>query len=315
MKFHWLLVMVAISIVMFAANGDDLLNTDETTGNNKVVELECGDFFEYPTLTAWDACDGEITSDIIMGGDEVVPELVGEYVITYNVFDAAGNPAEEATRTVQVIDTDAPIITLFGDNPSLVAAGEAWFDKGANAFDACDGDLSARLVVKNPVDVYAIGHYTVTYNVEDGAGNAAVEAQRLVHVVDDMPDVGSLSDIFLEEGMFYEWDGQVKNEAHVNGFQWYRNNGRHFEAVVDGPFSLGAYIGAATSALQFAPFTAAMAGEYMLEISGNKSTVQRSATVTIEKDPGVPAASALGLIAIALTTAVTGVAALKKRRS
>ncbi|MCK5860914.1 MAG: DUF5011 domain-containing protein, partial [Candidatus Hydrogenedentes bacterium] len=226
----WLLIAAMVGGVMFTATGNDFLNDYpeqdySITSNHKVVEVECGDFFDPPTLTAWDACDGEITEDIITGGDFVLTDLVGEYVITYNVFDSAENPSEEATRTVQVIDTSPPLITLFGENPALAALGEAYTDSGANAFDACDGDLTERMLLDNTVDVTVIGQYTITYNVEDAAGNAASEAIRRVHVSDDMPDASPLSDIVLLEGMYYEWDGNVENESDVNDFQWYRHNG------------------------------------------------------------------------------------------
>ena len=35
--------------------------------------------------------------------------------MTYNVTDSSGNDATEVTRTVNVTDTTAPVITLVGD--------------------------------------------------------------------------------------------------------------------------------------------------------------------------------------------------------
>ena len=35
--------------------------------------------------------------------------------MTYNVTDSSGNDASEVTRTVNVTDTTAPVITLVGD--------------------------------------------------------------------------------------------------------------------------------------------------------------------------------------------------------
>ena len=52
--------------------------------------------------TAMDAEDGDLTSAIIVGGDTVDTSRIGTYVITYNVSDAAGNAADEVTRTVVV---------------------------------------------------------------------------------------------------------------------------------------------------------------------------------------------------------------------
>ncbi len=314
MKQPWLLILATMIFVASQADAEDpFFSTEEADGNHKTVVVECGDFFEYPTLTAWDACDGEITSDIIVGGDEVLPELVGEYVLTYNVLDTAGNAAEEATRTIQVVDTDAPLITVYGNNPALVMLGEAFVDPGANAFDVCDGDLTQQLQVNNPVDVGVSGQYTITYDVEDAAGNAAEQGFRIVNVVNDLPDVGALPDIVLEEGMFYEWDGQVNNEAMMSRFQWYRYNGRFYEPLMDGPYRNGYYQGVNTSVLQFAPFSAAMAGRYMLEVSGDKGSVERTASVTVDKEEGVPVSGVIGLVVIAFAAALTGSAALKRK--
>ena len=40
---------------------------------------------------------------------------VGQYTVTYNVSDSSGNAATEVTRTGNVTDTTAPVITLVGD--------------------------------------------------------------------------------------------------------------------------------------------------------------------------------------------------------
>ena len=46
--------------------------------------------------------------------------------VTYDVSDTAGNAAEQKTRTVRVIDTGKPIITLTGDNPRTIHFGMAY---------------------------------------------------------------------------------------------------------------------------------------------------------------------------------------------
>ena len=63
--------------------------------------------------TASDNYDGDISADVVIGGDSV--DTVGQYTVTYNVSDDAGNAASEVTRTVNVTDTTAPVITLVGD--------------------------------------------------------------------------------------------------------------------------------------------------------------------------------------------------------
>ena len=81
--------------------------------------------------------DAGATSD---GGETVVSSgtvdtsTVGSYTITYTASDAAGNVGT-ATRTVNVVDTTAPVITITGDNPFTVELGENYTDAGATASD------------------------------------------------------------------------------------------------------------------------------------------------------------------------------------
>ncbi len=82
-------------------------------------------------------------------------------------------------------DSNPPTITLLGPNPVFVAANSAYVDAGATAFDAEAGDLTASIVVANPVDTTTRGTYTVTYDVMDPSGNPAMQVTRTVHVTYD----------------------------------------------------------------------------------------------------------------------------------
>ena len=75
------------------------------------MNLTVGDTFTDPGTTAVDNVDGDLTESIVVGGDTVDTSTAGTYVITYNVSDAAGNAAEEVTRTVNV---EEPVV-----NPTI----------------------------------------------------------------------------------------------------------------------------------------------------------------------------------------------------
>jgi VCBS repeat-containing protein len=79
-------------------------------------------------------------------------------------------------------DAVAPVITLNGVASIDVPSGEVYTDSGAAAADNIDGDISASIIVNNPVNTAVVGAYTVTYNVQDFAGNAAVQVTRTVNV-------------------------------------------------------------------------------------------------------------------------------------
>jgi peptidoglycan/xylan/chitin deacetylase (PgdA/CDA1 family) len=92
--------------------------------------------------------------------------------------DAAGN---STTRNVTItnIDKDAPSITILGDNPANITAGDGYSDAGASAFDGVSGPVGVQ--TSGSVNSDAAGDYTMTYTASDAAGNTAVAA-RLVHV-------------------------------------------------------------------------------------------------------------------------------------
>ena len=52
---------------------------------------------------------------VIVASGEVNASVPGNYVLSYNYTDAAGNAAQTVTRTVHVVDTIAPVISLHGD--------------------------------------------------------------------------------------------------------------------------------------------------------------------------------------------------------
>jgi hypothetical protein len=83
-----------------------------------------------------------------------------------------------------VLDTEAPVITLIGESTISINQDETYTELGATATDNVDGDLTASIIIESEVDSSSPGTYTVTYNVSDAAGNAATEVIRTVNVND-----------------------------------------------------------------------------------------------------------------------------------
>ncbi|MEO0578900.1 MAG: immunoglobulin-like domain-containing protein, partial [Pseudomonadota bacterium] len=152
-------------------------------GDNPLSVAQTSTFTD-PGFTAIDIVDGDITGQVVVGGDTVDTAVVGTYVITYDVTDAEGNAAVQVTRTVNVVpDTTAPVITLTGDNPLELTVGDTYTEPGATAIDDVDGDISINIVIDSgAVNTALAGSYDVTYNVSDAAGNAATEVIRVVNV-------------------------------------------------------------------------------------------------------------------------------------
>ncbi len=148
------------------------------------VTVEAGSVYTDAGATAHDNIDGDLTSSIITGGLPVNTNILGPHTVTYDVTDSNGNAAIQVTRTVTVVDTTPPVITLSGSNPVTVEVGSLYIDSGATASDNIDGDITSSIVTDNPVNTALIGTYTVTYNVEDSSNNNADQKTRTVNVVD-----------------------------------------------------------------------------------------------------------------------------------
>ncbi|WP_298500526.1 immunoglobulin-like domain-containing protein, partial [uncultured Algibacter sp.] len=107
---------------------------------SSVIDLNVGDTYSEQGATATDDLDGDITVNIVIGGDVVDTNTAGTYLITYNVSDAVGNPATQVVRTVNVIpDTTAPVITLIGSSVIDLNVGDTYSEQGATATDDLDG--------------------------------------------------------------------------------------------------------------------------------------------------------------------------------
>tara|TARA_B110000285_G_C15090610_1_gene598861 strand:+ start:145 stop:1452 length:1308 start_codon:yes stop_codon:yes gene_type:complete len=112
---------------------------------------------------------------VIITGD-VDTATPGTYTITYKSTNAMGECV--ATRTVVVIDTTPPTITIVGDNPCTVVQGEPYVEEGATA----DGGETV-VIAGDTVDEDVVAAYSITYTAENSAGNAST-VTRIVNVVE-----------------------------------------------------------------------------------------------------------------------------------
>lgn len=136
----------------------------------------------------------DITANIISSGS-VNTKVVGVYTINYDVTDVNGNKAKQEIRTVHVVDTQAPVITLKGSDKVILKVHTPYNDEGATALDNYDGDLTGKIVVNNTVKANVVGTYTVTYDVNDSSGNSAAQVKRTVIVQDKTPPIITLKGV------------------------------------------------------------------------------------------------------------------------
>jgi len=199
---------------------------------SQVMTLVQGATFTDPGAVAKSNIDGDISASVVVApvGPAVNTAIVGNYVLTYNVTDAAGNKAPQVVRVVNVIaapDTTAPTITLIGGNVITLTAGlTPYLEQGASAIDPEDGDISSSVVIGGSVKSGKPGTYTLTYDVADGAGNPATQVTRTVTVVagaDTTPPVIMLNGASLVT--------VIQNSA-------YTDNGAKLVDLIDGTIAV-----------------------------------------------------------------------------
>ena len=183
------------------------------------ITREAGQAWAEPGAAGHDARDGNLTASITVTGT-VDMNTTGTYILTYSVADAAGNEAN-ASRTVTVVDTTNPVLTLLGDANMSQAKDSAWVDPGATASDSLDGNLTSSITITGTVDVNTTGVYTLTYSISDGASNEA-NATRVVNVGQasthnaDLNASVQLQMLWVEPGTFTMGQSDISSAAPVH---------------------------------------------------------------------------------------------------
>lgn len=179
------------------------------------------------TVSALDNVDGDLTDQIVFGGDFVDTDALGTFTRTYNVTDSSNNSAEEVSRTITVVDDVIPVITIL--SPSInVGVGET-FTETVSASDNFDGNITNNIEFGGTfVNTNTAGSYTRTYNVMDSSGNPAVEVVRTINIVDNVQPVIllngpstitlSVNETYIETATASDnFDGNLTNDIVFGG--------------------------------------------------------------------------------------------------
>lgn len=137
------------------------------------ITLEYGEAFEdpgvqamgYGTLINIDGC----SLDVEVKGTVNDREL-GVYTITYSA--TYEGEYGEVTRTVTVVDTQAPKIELVSDPDGYIIPGEVYIEEGFRAIDNYDGDISDRVERRQEKN-------KVTYCITDSSGNSTQVVRKI----------------------------------------------------------------------------------------------------------------------------------------
>lgn len=121
---------------------------------NKTINV--GDEFDpLAGVTATDDVDGEITLTMANVSGTVNVNAVGEYTLTYQVSDAAGNQSNPVVRKITVV---MPVLgnLINGDFSNGLQGYTTWFDAGNNRYAATynvvNGVLEIDITTADPAD-------------------------------------------------------------------------------------------------------------------------------------------------------------------
>ncbi len=176
------------------------------------MQLECGTPFVEPGVFGSDACSGEVPVESTAALENF--GAVGAVTVQYFAQDGAGN-STTVTRTVNVVDTTPPVLSLIGGDLVTLSLGSPWVDPGYTAVDVCAGDITAGVSVTGAVNTAVPGDYPLTYVSDDGAGNTS-SAVRVVRVIPGTPPVITLNGanpLTVECGAAFQDPGATASDA------------------------------------------------------------------------------------------------------
>ena len=148
-----------------------------TLAGAQTMTIEAMSTFADPGALASDEELGSLPVTVSGTVDTTTP---GSYTLSYSATNFFKTTT--VTRTVNVVDTIAPVVTLTGAAAITIEAGSTWIDPGATAADTRAGDLTSAIQVTGTVNANVVGSYTLTYTVSDGFNSGI--ATRVVTVED-----------------------------------------------------------------------------------------------------------------------------------
>jgi len=153
-------------------------------------------------------------------------EQFGDYepILTDDEEDEEIAPFEEADEIVEVqdntttdgvVDNEAPIIIIQGNNPALIQIGSSYVDLGAKVTDNISDNLGVK-VGGDVVDTSIEDSYFITYTAVDEAGNVATATREvIVYDYGAVPEVEQIEPPVVEEEIVEEVEEPIVIEEVV----------------------------------------------------------------------------------------------------
>lgn len=157
----------------------------------------------------------DLSNQVVVDYSMIDITKLGKYEVKYKInYD---DKEYTFTRYVEVVDDEAPVITLNGDEEINIVVGNSYNDPGYNVVDNYDSKASNKILIDNKVNINQVGVYEVIYKVTDDSGNTATKVRRVnvlpngdITNVTDLMESNLISDInFIDNGIYLR--GYLKN--------------------------------------------------------------------------------------------------------
>ena len=175
------LILLSSLLLTACGGGSDKKDTTApviTLNGEAQMNQYLGNTFTDPGATAVDDFDGSVTVTVTGAVDS---SQTGEYSLTYSATDKAGNQASVVRTVIVQQDTQAPVITINGDEVINIVQNKLYAEIGAVAIDNADGEVD--IIIDGTVNTAELGQYDVVYSAVDKSGNES-SISRTVNVVD-----------------------------------------------------------------------------------------------------------------------------------
>jgi hypothetical protein len=140
-------------------------------------QVECNDpTYADPGATVNEACD--LTAPPVEIVNPAPVGTPGTHSVSYRATDLSGNVGNSASsRTVTVVDTQNPAVTLNGSATMSLECASTFNDPGATASDQCAGTLP--VTTAGTVNNRDLSTQTLTYSANDGQGHSDTKTRAV----------------------------------------------------------------------------------------------------------------------------------------
>ena len=183
---------------------------------------------------AFDNVDGDITNKVV--------KTIKNDKVYYSVSDSSGNK-KIIFREIEYKDNEAPTITLNGGNTVYLFVNQEYKDRGYNAFDNCEGDVTSKVNINNNVDSSKVGEYNVEYSISDEFNNKAIVSRKVI-VYDDISEVpknGKIVYLTFDDGpaSYTEEILNILNKYNIKATFFVTNQFSKFQYLIKKEYETG----------------------------------------------------------------------------